>query len=141
MSQTTAPTLAQQVAASILANIRVGNTFRTPDNASGSEYVVTQVMPDSVSITPGTKANTLSITKRQLEETYLFLLAHSVTASNPMVIGSNNRWEDASPLCRVARGGSNRQRIVNYILPILAHWNYVQIDGGRPNSVWIPNIG
>lgn len=128
-------TPAQQVASDVMNRLVVGGEFSTPSNRA--QFRVSQIGADGYEITTGANDSTLRITRRNIEDTYLFLQAHSATANAPIEIGSDNPWATASPLCRVARGGPNRPRIVTYILPILAAFGHVAISAESPNTVWI----
>lgn len=130
-------TPAQQAVQDVLDRLTAGESFPTPSGRA--RFNVCNVTSDGYIVETGENDSQLLIARGNLEDTYLFLLAHAPTATTPMEIGSDNLWERASPLCRIARGGPSRPRLVTYILPILAAHGLVEIGMNMPNTVWLPN--
>ena len=110
--------------------------LRTPDNAVGRNYTIRSVTQDFVEIQTE-DGSTLRIQRAAFIETMRYLIANQHTENNTCEIRSNQDREQAGPLCRAARDVNGGTRVINYIVPILAAFEILRVDGNRPNTTWL----
>lgn len=126
----------------VLQNLAVGQEYSTPDDQINRPFIISAIDHNSVTIIP--QSNGLNITRAAFEAALHHLVEFNHTAENTCEIRSNNRRDDAGPLCIATRGQNRNVRCINYILPILAHNNLVGINGHRTrehprNTTWLIN--
>lgn len=119
-----------------------GQPYRTPDNAIGANFTIIRLVPNSITIrTAGNPAEEIlgsevEITQASFVAALVYLYTHLHSADNPCRIASNNNRRSAGHLCVASRTPNRGTRCINYILPILSHFNLVGINGRRPNRTW-----
>lgn len=117
--------------------------YRTPDNQVGAQFSVAESDADWVSIRTGQGDNPpIRIKKRAFFAALKYLNERSHGPNNRCTIESNQRPERAGPLCLTTRrantaDGSDGPRVITYIAPMLAGTSLIQVDGNRPNQVWL----
>ena len=132
---------------SIWDRVAEGQPYRTPDNAKGASFTIVHLAPDFITIrTAGKPARNIlgsnvDITRTSFVAALEYLYTHLHSVDNPCDIASNNTTRLAGPLCVAGRTPNGNTRCINYILPILKHFNLVGIDGRRTqahplNSTW-----
>lgn len=109
----------------------------TPDEIKGAEFTITETNSTQIKIqTVG--GSHISIDKESFHAVLEFILINGHTSpSKACEIGASNGTP--GELDRVSRKG--KQRVINYILPILAEAGVVGIDGVRnskhpKNTTW-----
>lgn len=118
-------------------SLNIGLELETPDNATGSLYSISSINTESMEITTS-GGTAIVINRESLVSTLEYLLTNLHLANKPCAVGSNKDINNAGPLCLAARNANGENRmVINYILPILSHLGLLQIDGTRPNSVWV----
>jgi hypothetical protein len=122
----------------VFQNLTIEQEYRTPDAQFRRPFIISAIDHNSVTIMP--QSNGLNITRAAFEAALHYLVEFNHTVDNTCEIRSNNRRDDAGPLCIATRGQNHNVRCINYILPILAHNNLVDINGEqRPNTTWLIN--
>lgn len=107
--------------------------FNTPSERAN--FYINNIAHNRVIII--TENNTrINIQKEAFAATLNYLISNGHNIENPCEIRSNNDPQLAGPLCTAARQENNNIRCINYILPILAQYQMVGIDGTRPNKTW-----
>lgn len=121
---------------SIWGNLAVQQLYRTPDIRLGVNFTISDVSNDFIIITTH-RGSHVRITRASFVATLFHLYEykyHSYRAS--CRVASNNNRHSAGPLCVASRTPNRGTRCINYILPILQHFNLVGINGHRPNRSW-----
>ena len=116
-------------------SLRVGDKFRTPDNAKGVDFTISKIESNRIVISP----QKISINRKAFEAAIDYLHENNHNARNRCEIMSNNDRKKAGPLCQASRDKNNNTRCINYILPILKSKGLVDFSGDRPNKVWLIN--
>lgn len=116
----------------IWEKLAVGQSYETPDQRRSASFQIIRIETDKMCITP----QNISINKDAFKATLHFLLANNHGQLSPCEIRSNNRLENAGPLCRASRSSNGGVRCINYILPVLKCFGIVKIDSCRPNKVY-----
>lgn len=117
--------------------------YRTPDNQVGAQFSVAESDPDWVSIRTGQGDNpTIRLRKSAFFAALKYLNEHQHGPNHRCRIDSATAPENAGPLCLTTRrantaDGSDGQRVITYIAPMLAGTGLVQVDGNRPNQIWL----
>jgi hypothetical protein len=111
----------------------VGQQFRTPDNLNGEPFHISNIDPTAIRIEP----QAIGIAREAFIDTIHHLQQNGYFTGNPCAIGSSNTPAQSGPLCTASRQANDNVRCINYILPILADWGKVGIDGTRPNRTWL----
>jgi hypothetical protein len=136
--KTTPPPIAKRLIDSIWSEIsNPGTQLCTPDEIKGAEFTI--IESDSTQIKIQTSGGShISIDNESFHAALHFLVSNGYTSrSQACKIGSSNGTP--GELDRVSRKGN--QRVINYILPILAEAGVVGIDGVRnsqhpKNATW-----
>ena len=115
--------------------------YRTPDNQVGAEFSVAESDANSVLIQTG-GGNPLTIRKQAFFAALKYLNEHKHGPNNRCKIDSATNPEVAGPLCLTTRrantvDGNDGPRVITYIAPMLAGSGLVELDGNRPNQVWL----
>lgn len=127
---------------SIWGGLAVGQQYTTPDNSKGADLTIAHLDSNSITILTegkpdkGVLGSRVEITHASFIAALEYLYTHRHSANNPCVIASNNTMRSAGPLCVASRTPNRGTRCINYILPILKHFNLVGINGSRPNLTW-----
>jgi hypothetical protein len=114
-----------------------GTQLFTPDEMKGAEFTITESNSTQIKIIT-CSGSPISIDKESFHAALHFLLRNGYTSpSKACEIGASNGTP--GELDRVSRKGN--QRVINYILPILAEAGVVGIDGVRnskhpKNTTW-----
>lgn len=114
--------------------------YRTPDNQVGAEFSVAESDANSVLIQTG-GGNPLRINKQAFFAALKYLDENQHGPKRRLRIDSDTNPEKAGPLCletrRANNGGKDGPRVITYIAPMLTETGLVQVDGNRPNRVWL----
>lgn len=110
--------------------------LNTPDSSAGSSFSVVSSDQSSVSIiTKG--GSPMRIQRKAFFEALRYLVMHQHNKTSPCEIRSNQRAEEAGPLCQATRAANSGTRVINYIVPMLATTGLVSVRSSRPNAVWL----
>ena len=118
-----------------LGLLQEGLQLRTPYNAIGQQFSITQVNQTTITITLAS-GNPLQISLAAFISAMYYLIRNGHDLTHPVDIASNNNARSSGPLCHVTRMQNNNIRCINYVLPVLESFGYVGISGQRPNSCW-----
>jgi hypothetical protein len=121
---------------SIWPKLTSGQDFRTPDLLRGAIFSISYINNDLLKIRTR-NGSIVAVSKGAFVHTLHYLNSNGHNENNPCEIRSSQNPEDAGPLCRISRQANNNVRCINYILPILAEYNLVGINGNRPNTTWL----
>jgi hypothetical protein len=113
-----------------------GQVFKTPDFLRGANFSISNIVSDRLKIRTKND-NIVSISKDAFVNALYYLNINGHDKKNPCEIRSSTNPELAGPLCRISRQVTSNVRCINYILPILASFNLVAINGNRPNTTWL----
>ena len=134
----TAPPITRRLIDLIWTDISTAGTqLFTPDEIKGAEFMITESNSTQIKIKT-CSGSPIIIDKESFHAALHFLLRNGHTSpSKACEIGSSNGTP--GELDRVSRKGN--QRVINYILPILAEAGVVGIDGVRnskhpKNTTW-----
>lgn len=110
--------------------------LKTPDNAVGRGFTITNVSQNAVSIE--TEAGSpITIQRTAFLEALRYLAAHGHDTANPCEIRSNQLAQESGPLCAATRAANGNTRVINYIVPILVAVGLLGVSGTRPNTTWL----
>ena len=119
-------------------NLVEATVFKTPDYSKGREFSIGHITEDEIHVSLKNKPIAILIKRAAFGDVVHYLGMKSYDRSHPCKIGSNNNPALAGPLCHAARVVNGNTRCINYILPILASFGVVGIDGSRrPNTTWL----
>ncbi len=107
--------------------------YKTPDDTKGVPFIITSVESQAIKISP----QNVLVTRGAFSAALHYLRSNRHDHANPCKVRSNKDPALAGPLCLVARAQNNNVMCINYILPILAKLNIVDINSNRPNTVWV----
>jgi len=118
--------------------VAVGQQFLTPDDASGKTFTVTSVSGTAITVATG-GGTPIALNRAAFAAAIGHLLQHRhVGPQSRCNIESNKDIGRAGPLCVAARNANGvNVMVITYVLPLLAHMGLVEVDGDRPNSVWL----
>ena len=124
-----------QAIANSIADLQIGLELRTPDNAVGVPFSITEIGVNQVTIATNS-GGTLQISNSAFSVAMIFLIHNGNNIEHPVNIESNNVSRLSGPLCQATRLENGNTRCINYIAPILAHFGFIGISGIRLNSCW-----
>lgn len=119
-----------------LALIKCPLSLKTPDNARGAQFTVKSSSSAVVKISTRNGTN-IDIPISAFDAAINYLKTNKHYKGNPCKITARNSIATAGPLCRATRARTNKIRTADYILPILAFLDIVEICGKRPNTSWL----
>lgn len=117
----------------VWSHLHKNQNFVTPDATKGVPFTITSIDAKAIKISP----QNVLVTRGAFSAALHYLRTNRHDHTNPCKIGSNKDPALAGPLCLVARAQNNNVMCINYILPVLAKLNIVDINSNRPNTVWI----
>ena len=117
------------------SDLKIETRLRTPDIASDKWFSITEIDLDKIKITLNS-GSPFNISKESFYKVMLYLIQNNHNYENSITINSDNNHQLAGPLCIAARKDNNNIRCINYILPILKEFGFVEILGTRPNTCW-----
>ncbi len=117
----------------VWSHLHINQSFVTPDETKGVPFTITSIAAKAIKISP----QNVVVTRGAFAAALHYLRANRHDHTNHLKIGSNKDPALAGPLCKVARAQNSNVMCINYILPILAKHNIVDINPNRPNTVWI----
>lgn len=111
-------------------------TLTTPDDATGKNFHISSVGPNSVGITTE-GGSSLMIQRIAFIEAIRYLVLNGHSKTNPCEIRSHQHAENSGPLCAATRAVNGNTRVINYIVPILVAVGILGCRGARPNTAWL----
>ena len=114
--------------------IRAG-VSKSPDNKVGVPFSISAVDPAHITINLNS-GNQLQITTHTFSTAMFYLIRNDHNINHPINLESNDTPNLSGPLCLATRLANNNIRCINYIAPILAHFQFIGVSGARLNSCW-----